>query len=97
MAEQKVIKYGTPENPLFEGSPWIVEPIPEIMYDRQNNIMFYCSVREMHLGIMHNAGEGCHLGSKGNICNIDCKLCDIFEKHEAHLAKSRKRTEAEQP
>jgi len=47
-------------------------------------------LREIHLGVKDNAGEKCYTGSKTNICNLNGKLCDIFEKHKAHLAKEAK-------
>lgn len=46
--------------------------------------MFLCPSREMHLRIEDNSGYKCHLGSVGDVCNLDGELCDVHVNQRAY-------------
>ena len=67
------------------------EPKPrKLEYDRKGNLMFFCSVREMCLRIEDNSGARCYIGSVENICNVDGKLCDVYEQQRAYESINKK-------
>ena len=58
---------------------------------------YSCPVRKLKLSIKHSIGERCYLGSKGNICNADSKLCDVLEAHELSQSQPKCTTEDHGP
>jgi len=55
-----------------------------IEYNKAGVPMFLCPSREMHLRIEDNSGYKCHLGSVGDVCNLDGELCDVHVNQRAY-------------